>query len=180
DRLRAQLADEDMGETFLVARAQEMDAGTFAKLVKHWRIAADPEGSDRAWRDAGTKEQLTLARTLDGYHLAGWLDTASGQVVETALRAHMGRKAKDDERTPAQRRAAALTSRRRPRPRRPARTAPAPPRTPRRGAPRPPTRPRPPPPPPPPPPRLSWAARPRCPPQPRPPPPSLPYRVSVS
>ena len=110
DRLRAQLADEDMGEAFLVARAQEMDAGTFAKLVKHWRIAADPEGSDRAWRDAGTKEQLTLARTLDGYHLAGWLDTASGQVVETALRAHMGRKAKDDERTPAQRRAAALTS----------------------------------------------------------------------
>ena len=109
-RLRAQLADEELGEGFLVGQAQEMDAGTFAKLVKHWAVAADPEGADRAWRDAGTKEQLTLSRTLDGYHLAGWLDEVSGQVVDTALRAHMGRKGKDDERTPAQRRAAALTS----------------------------------------------------------------------
>src|SRR5699024_8656585 len=40
----------------------------------------------------------------------GWLDELSGQSVDTALRAHMGRKAKGDERTPAQRRAAALTS----------------------------------------------------------------------
>ncbi len=110
DRLRAQLADEDLGEAFLVEQAHSMDAGTFGKLVRSWAIAADPEAADRAWRDAGTKEQFTLSRTLDGYHLAGWLDEVSGQTVATALRAHMGRKAKDDQRTPAQRRAAALTS----------------------------------------------------------------------
>src|SRR5699024_530412 len=96
--------------SFLVAQAKAMDAATFAQLVKQWAIAADPEAADRAWRDAGTKEQLTLSPTLDGYHLAGWLDKVSGQAVDVALRSHMGRKAKDDERTPAQRRAAALTS----------------------------------------------------------------------
>ncbi|WP_146237531.1 DUF222 domain-containing protein [Georgenia satyanarayanai] len=110
NRLRAQLADEDLGEAFLVAQAQRMDAGSFARLVETWAIATDPEAADRAWREDGTKEQLTLSRTLDGYHLNGWLDELSGQSVDTALRAHMGRKAKGDERTPAQRRAAALTS----------------------------------------------------------------------
>lgn len=109
-RLRAQLADDELGEAFLVQQGQAMDAGSFAKLVKSWAIAADPEAADRAWRDDGTKEQLTLSHTTDGYHLAGWLDEVSGQTVATALRSHMGRKAKDDDRTPAQRRAAALTS----------------------------------------------------------------------
>ncbi|MCM3661360.1 HNH endonuclease [Georgenia satyanarayanai] len=110
DRLRVQLSDDQAGEAFLVEQAQRMDAGSFAKLVSHWAIAADPEAADRAWREDGAKEQLTLSRTMDGYHLNGWLDELSGQSVDTALRAHMGRKAKGDERTPAQRRAAALTS----------------------------------------------------------------------
>ena len=108
--LRAQLSDDDLGEAFLVEQAQRMDAGSFAKLVTSWAIACDPEAADRAWREDGAKEQLTLSRTMDGYHLNGWLDELSGQSVDTALRAHMGRKAKDDERTPAQRRDAALTS----------------------------------------------------------------------
>ncbi|WP_454083290.1 DUF222 domain-containing protein [Georgenia sp. Marseille-Q6866] len=110
NRLRIQLSDDQAGEAFLVDQAQAMDAGSFAKLVSHWAIAADPEAADRAWREDGAKEQLTLSRTMDGYHLNGWLDELSGQTVDTVLRAHMGRKAKGDERTPAQRRAAALTS----------------------------------------------------------------------
>ncbi|WP_193311394.1 DUF222 domain-containing protein, partial [Georgenia satyanarayanai] len=110
NRQRAQLSDEELGEAFLVEQAQRMDAGSFAKVVDSWAIMADPEAADRGWREEGAKEQLTLSRTLDGYHLAGWLDELSGQTVDTALRAHMGRKATGDERTPAQRRAAALTS----------------------------------------------------------------------
>ncbi|WP_413450130.1 DUF222 domain-containing protein [Georgenia phoenicis] len=109
-RQRMQLTDEELGEGFLVEQAEQMDATSFAKLVATWAIAADPEAADRAWREDGAKEQLTLSRTMDGYHLNGWLDELSGQTVDTALRAHMGRKAKGDERTPAQRRAAALTS----------------------------------------------------------------------
>ncbi len=110
ERLRAQLADAEMGEAFLVDKAQELDATSFAKLVKTWAIAADPEAADRAWREVTTKEEFSLSRTLDGWHLAGWLDEVSGEAVDTALRSHMGRKAKDDERTPAQRRAAALVA----------------------------------------------------------------------
>ncbi|MBD8062385.1 HNH endonuclease signature motif containing protein [Oceanitalea stevensii] len=110
NRLRAQLSDSELGEGFLVEQAERMDAGSFAKLVGTWAIASDPEAADRAWREDGAKEQLTLSRTMDGYHLNGWLDELSGQSVDTALRAHMGRKAKGDERAPAQRRAAALTS----------------------------------------------------------------------
>src|SRR5699024_6289371 len=41
ERLRAQLADAEMGEAFLVDKAQELDATRFAKLVKTWAIAAD-------------------------------------------------------------------------------------------------------------------------------------------
>src|SRR5690625_3922887 len=110
DRLKAQLADSEHGEDFLVAKAQEMDAGTYAKLVRAWAIAADPEAADRAWREADGKEELTLAHTLGGYHVAGWLNEVSGQAVATALKAQMGRKAKNDERTAAQRRAAALVA----------------------------------------------------------------------
>lgn len=109
-RQRAQLTDPELGEAFLVAQAKQMNAGMFADVVKAWAIGADPEAADRAWRDAGTKEEFTIARTLDGYHLAGWLDELSGDLVRTALAAYMGRKAKDDQRTPAQRRAAALVA----------------------------------------------------------------------
>lgn len=108
--LRVQLLDAELGEAFLVEQAGRMDATTFTRLVKAWAIAADPAGADRAWRESGAKEELTLARTLGGYHLAGWLDEVSGQAVEIALRTHMGRKGKDDERTAAQRRAAALVA----------------------------------------------------------------------
>ena len=48
ERLRAQLADAEMGEAFLVDKAQELDATRFATLVKTWAIAADPEAADRA------------------------------------------------------------------------------------------------------------------------------------
>ena len=109
-QLRTQLASENVGEAFLVEQAAAMDAGTFTQLVRAWTVAADPEGADRAWREAGSKEELTLSRTTDGFHLRGWLDEVSGQIVGTALRAHAGRKGKGDERTPAQRRAAALVS----------------------------------------------------------------------
>ena len=110
DRLKAQLADDDLGEAFLVAKAQEMDAGTYSKLVRAWAIAADPQGADRAWREDDGREEFSLAHTTGGYHLSGWLNEVSGQLLTTALKAQMGRKTKNDERTAAQRRAAALVA----------------------------------------------------------------------
>nr|WP_255475306.1 DUF222 domain-containing protein [Pseudactinotalea sp. HY158] len=108
-RLRDQLTDPDLGETFLLTHAQTLDADRFAKLVAAWAIRTDPEAADRAWREDTGKEELSLAPTTGGYHLTGWLTTTSGQALDTALTAHMGRKSQDDQRTPNQRRAAALT-----------------------------------------------------------------------
>ncbi|MEE6288738.1 DUF222 domain-containing protein [Georgenia sp. MJ173] len=109
-RLRAQLVDPVMGEAFLVDQAQVMDAGTFTKVVKAWAIRVDPEAADRRWREDDAKEKFTVAPTTDGFHVEGWLDDVSGTAVRAALAAHMGRKAKGDDRPAAQRRAAALVS----------------------------------------------------------------------
>lgn len=109
-RLREQLRDPKMGEDFLVGIAKSLDADEFGKAVKHWAGMADPEAADRNWREATDKEELFLSPTLEGYHVSGWLTPASGQAVEKALDAQMGKKAEDDDRSPAQRRAAALVS----------------------------------------------------------------------
>ena len=83
----------------LLAVALAAALGTAVPLA--WAEA--PAAATRAGVDIA-HEEFTLARTLDGYHLAGWLNEISGQAVAAALKAHMGRKGKDDERTPAQRR----------------------------------------------------------------------------
>ncbi|MGC5617469.1 DUF222 domain-containing protein [Georgenia sp. Z1491] len=75
-----------------------------------WKVRADPVGADKAWRQDDAREELTIAPTTGGYHLTGWLDELSGQVVTTALTAHAGRKGAEDDRTPAQRRAGALVA----------------------------------------------------------------------
>ncbi|MGC5627176.1 DUF222 domain-containing protein [Georgenia sp. Z1344] len=108
--LRHQLTYGEPGEEYLVEQAELMHAQDFAKLVAAWKVRADPEGAGKAWRDADAREELTISPTTDGYHVAGWLDELSGQVVTTALAAHAGRKGADDDRTSAQRRAGALVA----------------------------------------------------------------------
>lgn len=105
---REALGRADVGEEFLVDHARQMNANHFTRLVKGWAHQADPEHADRSWRSDTGSNHLTLAATLDGYHLQGWLDTAGGQALETALTAEMGRPATDDPRPYGQRRADAL------------------------------------------------------------------------
>ncbi|MPV50037.1 DUF222 domain-containing protein [Pseudactinotalea sp. HY160] len=109
-RMREQLRSDEAGEDFLLSHARGLDATAFARIGQAWAIAADPQAADRAWREDGAKEQVTLAETTGGYHLTGWLDPGSGRLVQEALSAHLCRPSADDARTPAQRRAAALTS----------------------------------------------------------------------
>ena len=104
------LGHPEVGEAFLVEQAEQLDAGDFNRLVRRWAIAADPEASDRRWKEDVDREELVLARALDGYHLQGWLSDASGAAVDAALRARIGVPATGDTRTTAQRRATALTS----------------------------------------------------------------------
>jgi hypothetical protein len=107
ERLAA-LARDDIGEAYLVERAGELGAADFARVVKHWAVRADPAAADRGWAASMTREELVLSKTLDGYHLQGWLSEASGAALDAALRARIGVPAPGDQRTSAQRRAGAL------------------------------------------------------------------------
>src|SRR5690625_1433065 len=98
DNHRTRLADTHQGEEFLVKKAKEMDAGKFSKVARAWAIETDPKAADRQWRRDTTKEEVVLAPTDDGYHLSGWLNPVHGALLNEALAAHMGRKAKDDQR----------------------------------------------------------------------------------
>ncbi|WP_127571865.1 HNH endonuclease signature motif containing protein [Georgenia faecalis] len=102
------LADPDVGEGFLIRQARVLDAGRFHTVMKNWALRADPAAGDRRWRDESEREELSLAKTLDGYHGKVWLSEVNGALVLAALQARAGRRGKDDQRTPNQRRAAAL------------------------------------------------------------------------
>ncbi|TRW43051.1 DUF222 domain-containing protein, partial [Georgenia yuyongxinii] len=106
---RAKLADPEVGEHLLVEYARTLDASDFAIAAAQWGLRADPEAGDRAYREDLATEEFHLAETTGGYVPSGWLSTANGKLLQTALDARMGPRAKGDRRTPAQRRAAALT-----------------------------------------------------------------------
>lgn len=108
-RLHA-LNDPEAGETFLLEHAEELDAADFTNLVKHWAITTDPDAGDRTWAADLSTEELTLSKTLNGYHLTGWLSLVNGAALDTALRAQTATPAPGDQRTSAQRRAGALTN----------------------------------------------------------------------
>src|SRR5699024_9208803 len=107
-RMTEQLRDDQIGEGFLIEQAALLDAGAFATVAKSWAITADPDAADRAWREEGAKEEVFLSPTMGGYHLHGFIGEANGRACDQALTAVMGRRAEGDDRTPAQRRAAAL------------------------------------------------------------------------
>ncbi|HYW28120.1 MAG TPA: DUF222 domain-containing protein, partial [Terriglobales bacterium] len=93
----------------LVAAAREMDPH---ELERHWyqlRYRADQEAAEEAEEARRKRAWLSLRQTPWGsYRIEGELDPENGAKLKTALQAIMGRKTKDDERTPMQRRAAAL------------------------------------------------------------------------
>ncbi|MDD9204883.1 HNH endonuclease, partial [Georgenia sp. 10Sc9-8] len=70
------LTDPDVGEEFLLGQARVLDAGRFDTLVKNWALRADPDAADRRWKDEADREELTLARTTDGWHGTLWLTPA--------------------------------------------------------------------------------------------------------
>src|SRR5215472_4955362 len=96
-------------ESELVLAARQMNP---FELERHWkqtRYQADQAAAEEAEEEQRQQSWLSLRRTWwDTYRIEGELDAETGATLHTALRAIMGRKAKDDERTPAQRRAAAI------------------------------------------------------------------------
>ena len=105
---RAQLADPEMGEDFLVSCAQGLDVARFTRLVQHWAIRTDPDAADRSYTDDLDREELFISDVPGGSLLRGFLATANATALKEALTARTGIPAATDTRTPAQRRAAAL------------------------------------------------------------------------
>jgi hypothetical protein len=79
-------------------------------LSQHWkqvRYQADQEAGVAAEKELHERRWLRLTQTWSGmYEIEGLLDPVTGAALSTALRAIMGRKAADDDRTPGQRRVA--------------------------------------------------------------------------
>ena len=95
------------GELVLAARQKDP-----FQLERHWkqlRHQADREAAEAAEAEERRQAWLSLRQTRWGsYRIEGELDAEKGATLATALRALLGRKAKPDDRTPVQRRAAAL------------------------------------------------------------------------
>jgi hypothetical protein len=96
-------------EVELVGAATSMDPRT---LHQHWlqmRYQADRKAGEAAEEEQRKRRWLSLRETLWGtYQVEGELDAENGGLFQTALRAVMGRKQKDDDRTPNERRADAV------------------------------------------------------------------------
>ena len=95
-------------ETLLLQQARQLRPDQVRRLGKHFAQVADPDADDRGYRKAKEREYLELARTLDGWHLSGFLTEEHGRLVRTAMEAVMTPPAPDDQRSPDQRRAQAL------------------------------------------------------------------------
>ena len=82
------------------------------QLRRHWaqlRYQADQEAGVAAERAARERRWVRFWQTPhDTYRIEGELDPESGAVLKTTFKALLRRRPKDDERTPAQRRADAL------------------------------------------------------------------------
>ncbi|WP_147919177.1 HNH endonuclease signature motif containing protein [Ruania zhangjianzhongii] len=95
-------------EDFLLAQAQDMRVDQIRRLGKHFAQVADPEADERGYRQAKEREYVELVRTLDGWHLSGFLTEENGRLVRAAMDAVITPPAPDDQRTADQRRAQAL------------------------------------------------------------------------
>jgi len=88
-------------ESFLLDQARDLPVDQFRTLVRRWAAAADPDADERGFARAQEREFLELSHTLDGYHLGGFRTVEHALVLQTALDAVVGGRAKDDTRTRA-------------------------------------------------------------------------------
>ncbi len=92
----------------LLAMAERMDAGAFAKSAARWAARVDQAGLERSRQGQRAARFLTLSDTPAGVRLAGLLDADAGHRLRLALEAVSGKPAPDDDRSSEQRRADAL------------------------------------------------------------------------
>jgi hypothetical protein len=97
-------------DTMLAGWATELDVGRLRRLASRFLEIVEP---DRALAEANSthaRRRLHMSQTLDGgYRVDGSLDAEAGSILAAALVPLAVRSGSDDTRTPAQRRADALT-----------------------------------------------------------------------
>src|SRR5699024_7634016 len=86
-------------EAFLLDQARRLRPDQVRRLGRHFAHVADPEADERGYRKAKEREYVELVRTLDGWHLSGFLTEENGRLIRTAMEAVMSPPAPDDERT---------------------------------------------------------------------------------
>ena len=96
------------GQTTVVRLAEGTDVRRFTRDLSAWVAALDPARLEQDHQDQRRARFLHLSDTADGCYLKGRLDRLSGEVVRRALD-RMG-EAPDDDRTPEQARADALSA----------------------------------------------------------------------
>lgn len=109
EQLREVLKHPEIGEEFLVEQARIQPVDKFRQIVKVWAQHADPDAADSRWQEHAGQEYLTIAKTMDGYHLQGWLSELSGKTVVEAINAAVGVTPEGDTRTLYERNAQGLT-----------------------------------------------------------------------
>src|SRR2546425_6943879 len=102
-------------EGSLLALAGTMDPGQFTGVAKNFEHRVDAQAALAEANRAYQRRYLTISEPLDGIvRIDGLLDAEAGAVVRHAVNAGLP-PARDDDRTPGQRRADRLGGRRRPR-----------------------------------------------------------------
>src|SRR5690625_42536 len=109
DTQREALADPRVGEEFLVEKAKEFPVIDYRQIARVWAERADPEAGDARWQDHVEQEYLVLSKTMDGYHLQGWLSEVNGKTVADAINAAIGIPPEGDKRSIQERNAQGLT-----------------------------------------------------------------------
>jgi hypothetical protein len=96
------------GEGLVLREAGVLNADQFRTVARRFATITDPDTDDVDDDKAAQGEFLDLAKTLGGYHVAGFLTDEHGLLVTTAINAVLGAPAAEDTRTTTQRRAQGL------------------------------------------------------------------------
>ncbi len=94
----------------LVGAAEALPVERFRLVARRWTVCTDDEATGPA-ADGGPARWLHASPTFAGHvRIDGLLDPEGGAVLLAALAAHLAPRARDDARTPAERRADALVA----------------------------------------------------------------------
>jgi len=97
-------------EPMLVDTVSALGIVDTGQVLRYWQETADHPRAEELAESLHRQRRLHLSETFEGmWRLDGYLDPLAGELVRTALEAATPPPAPDDHRTPAQRRADALT-----------------------------------------------------------------------